>query len=178
MKTLSLATVALGLAATPALAQKGNSHGNHGAKAMHSNHKAVTSSHRGKSTLSTRLDGNRNGILDRRERGYVDRNRDGYDDRFVNRDGNRYGANACPPGLAKKNNGCLPPGQAARLFREGQRVPGGYNYYTDYNNIPVQYRNQYNLDPSNRYIYRDNSIYVVNPRTSLVQRVIGSLVGL
>jgi hypothetical protein len=25
----------------------------------------------------------------------------------------RYGAgHACPPGLAKKNNGCLPPGQA------------------------------------------------------------------
>lgn len=178
MKTLLLATAALGLAAAPALAQKGNPHGNHGAKSMHSSKGAMKASQRGKSTLSTRLDGNRNGILDRRERGYVDRNRDGYDDRFVNRDANRYGANDCPPGLAKKNNGCLPPGQASRLFREGQRVPGGYNYYTDYNNIPVQYRNQYNLDPSNRYIYRDNSIYVVDPRTSLVQRVIGSLIGM
>ena len=179
MKTLLFATVALGLAATPALAQPGKSHGNHGAKAMHSSksHKAMVSQ-RGKSQLSARYDANRNGILDRRERGYIDRNRDGRDDRFAYRAANRYGANACPPGRAKNNNGCLPPGQAKRLFREGQRLPGGYNYYTDYNNIPVAYRNQYNLDPNNRYIYRDNSIYVVDPRTSVVERIIGSLVGL
>jgi hypothetical protein len=179
VKTLLFATVALGLAATPALAQPGKSHGNHGAKVRHSSgsHKAMVSP-RGKSQLSARYDANRNGILDRRERGYVDRNRDGRDDRFAYRDANRYGANACPPGLAKKGNGCMPPGQAKRLFREGQRVPGGYNYYTDYNNIPVQYRTQYNLDPNYNYIYRDNSIYVVDPRTSMVERIIGSLVGL
>ena len=91
---------------------------------------------------------------------------------------NFWGNRNCPPGLAKKNNGCLPPGQANRLFREGQRLPSGYNYYTDYNNIPMQYRNQYSLDPNNRYIYRDNSIYVVDPRTSVVERIIGSLTGL
>ncbi len=173
MKTLLLASVVLGFAATPALAQ-GKSHGNHGAASMHSTgHASMSSQHR-RSTLSTRVDGNRNGILDRRERGYRDRDRDGRDDRFEN----RYGANRCPPGLAKKNNGCLPPGQASRLFRQGQRVPNGYNYYTDYSNIPVQYRNQYNLDPNSRYIYRNGQIYVVDPRTSLVQRIIGSLVGI
>lgn len=179
MKTFLLASVVLGLATTPALAQKGKSHGNHGAKAMHSSgsQKAMMSQ-RGKSQLSTRYDANRNGILDRRERGFIDRNRDGRDDRFVNRDANRYGVNNCPPGLAKKNNGCLPPGQANRMFEQGQRLPTGYNYYTDFNNIPVQYRNQYNLDPTDRYIYRDNSIYVVDPRTSVVERVIGSLIGL
>ncbi|MCJ8191216.1 hypothetical protein [Sphingomicrobium aestuariivivum] len=32
--------------------------------------------------------------------------------------------NGCPPGLAKKNNGCLPPGQARNLY--GQRVPASY----------------------------------------------------
>ena len=180
MKTLLLASAVLGLATSPALAQKGKSHGNHGAKAMHTtgSHKAVKSQRYGKSQLSTRLDANRNGILDRRERGFRDRDRDGRDDRFENRTANRYGANDCPPGLAKKNNGCLPPGQAKRLFEQGQRLPTGYNYYTDFNNIPVQYRNQYNLDPNDRYIYRDNSIYVVDPRTSVVERVIGSLIGL
>ncbi len=30
----------------------------------------------------------------------------------------KYGRGNCPPGLAKKNNGCLPPGQA-------KAVPGG-----------------------------------------------------
>jgi hypothetical protein len=178
VKAFLLASVVLGLAATPALAQKDKSHGNHGASKHSVDHRSMAHSQRGRSTLSTRLDANRNGILDRRERGYVDRNRDGRDDRFAYRDANRYGSNACPPGLAKKNNGCLPPGQAKRQFAQGQRIPGGYNYYTDYNNIPVQYRNQYSLDPNNRYIYRDNSIYVVDPRTSVVERIIGSLTGL
>jgi hypothetical protein len=27
----------------------------------------------------------------------------------------------CPPGLAKKDNGCLPPGQARKLNRDAQR---------------------------------------------------------
>ena len=169
VKTLLFASAVLALVATPALALKNGPHGNHAAKSH-----SVKASHQGHSTLSTRLDGNRNGILDRRERGYRDRDRDGSDDRFES----RYGANDCPPGLAKKNNGCLPPGQASRLFREGQRIPNGYNYYTDYSNIPVQYRTQYNLDPNARYIYRNGQIYVVDPRTSLVQRVIGSLIGL
>lgn len=122
---------------------------------------------------------NRNGVADWRER-FIDMNRNRVDDRregyrYGMRFSNDYGRNICPPGLAKKHNGCMPPGQAKRLFREGQRVPGGYGYYTPYSNIPVQYRNQYNLDPNYRYIYRDNNIYVVDPRTSLVQRIISAL---
>ncbi|MFZ5618784.1 MAG: hypothetical protein ACOZAA_15830 [Pseudomonadota bacterium] len=37
-----------------------------------------------------------------------------------------YGSN-CPPGLAKKNNGCLPPGQAKKRYAIGRRVPDGVN---------------------------------------------------
>jgi hypothetical protein len=33
----------------------------------------------------------------------------------------------CPPGLAKKNNGCLPPGQAKKLAR-GDRIGGDIVY--------------------------------------------------
>lgn len=29
----------------------------------------------------------------------------------------------CPPGLAKKHNGCLPPGQAKKLYRVGYTLP-------------------------------------------------------
>jgi hypothetical protein len=36
-----------------------------------------------------------------------------------------YGRGNCPPGLAKKNNGCLPPGQAKKRYAVGQRLPGG-----------------------------------------------------
>ena len=36
-----------------------------------------------------------------------------------------YGRGNCPPGLAKKNNGCLPPGQAKKRYTVGQRLPNG-----------------------------------------------------
>ena len=36
-----------------------------------------------------------------------------------------YGVGGCPPGLAKKENGCLPPGQAKKLLRGGY-VPHGF----------------------------------------------------
>jgi len=36
--------------------------------------------------------------------------------------GAQYSAGRCPPGLAKKNNGCLPPGQA-RKWRLGYPLP-------------------------------------------------------
>jgi Ni/Co efflux regulator RcnB len=35
----------------------------------------------------------------------------------------------CPPGLAKKNNGCMPPGQA-RKWEVGQSVPRGVTLYS------------------------------------------------
>jgi hypothetical protein len=37
-------------------------------------------------------------------------------------------AGRCPPGLAKKNNGCLPPGQA-RKYALGQPLPRDVVYY-------------------------------------------------
>ena len=37
------------------------------------------------------------------------------DDPWDDDDDDRFGRNGCPPGLAKKNNGCLPPGQAKKM---------------------------------------------------------------
>ena len=34
----------------------------------------------------------------------------------------------CPPGLAKKNNGCLPPGQAKKAWAVGQPLPASVYY--------------------------------------------------
>ncbi|MFI5170041.1 MAG: hypothetical protein ACHQM7_06720 [Vicinamibacterales bacterium] len=39
-----------------------------------------------------------------------------------------YGRGNCPPGLAKKNNGCLPPGQAKKRYVVGQPFPSGVVY--------------------------------------------------
>ena len=34
----------------------------------------------------------------------------------------------CPPGLAKKNNGCLPPGQAKKRYVVGRPLPSGIRW--------------------------------------------------
>jgi Ni/Co efflux regulator RcnB len=40
----------------------------------------------------------------------------------------RFKAGKCPPGLAKKNNGCMPPGQAKK-WRKGYPLPHDVVYY-------------------------------------------------
>ena len=42
--------------------------------------------------------------------------------------GDRYRAGHCPPGLAKKHNGCMPPGQAKK-WRVGYPLPRDVRYY-------------------------------------------------
>ena len=42
--------------------------------------------------------------------------------------GDRYQAGSCPPGLAKKHNGCMPPGQAKK-WRVGYPLPRDVRYY-------------------------------------------------
>jgi len=37
----------------------------------------------------------------------------------------QYGRGNCPPGLARKNNGCLPPGQAKKRYAVGRPLPAG-----------------------------------------------------
>ncbi len=39
-----------------------------------------------------------------------------------------YVAGRCPPGLAKKGNGCLPPGQAKKMWEIGRPLPMGVVY--------------------------------------------------
>ncbi len=88
-----------------------------------------------------------------------------------------YGAwgNNCPPGLAKKNNGCLPPGQAKKMYNLGQRWPGDYGTRWSYNQVPYDYRSRYNLDPNDRYYYGDGYIYQVDPKTQLIQQVLSAI---
>jgi hypothetical protein len=82
---------------------------------------------------------------------------------------------SCPPGLAKKHNGCLPPGIARQHYNVGQRWNGNYGLWS-YNQVPMDWRSQYNLDPANRYYYRDGYLYSVDPRTRLVESVIQALI--
>lgn len=101
-----------------------------------------------------------------------DRNRmerhDG-DDRFDRDGGHRHG---CPPGLAKKHNGCLPPGQAWRI---GQRAPWNSDRYVDYNSLPSYYRDRYPDTSGYRYYYEGNRVYAVDPATRLIRSIIDIL---
>jgi hypothetical protein len=113
------------------------------------------------------IDRDGNGIADVRDR-LIDRDRDGIDDR---RQG-RSAALDCPPGLEKKTPACIPPGQAKKMFNQGQRIPTGYDYFSRYEDIPVVYRDRYGIPTGQQYIYRDRRVYVVDPATRLVTRII------
>lgn len=81
---------------------------------------------------------------DRRDPAYGERRMDDYryigpppidfrfDERMRGEVFGYYGENfrrgRCPPGLARKHDGCMPPGQA-RLWRRGQPLPPGVVYY-------------------------------------------------
>jgi hypothetical protein len=105
---------------------------------------------------------------------YEDRrldDRPGYQDRNAPE---RY-VSDCPPGLARKNNGCLPPGQARKLFAVGQSMP--IAYYSSYN-VPSEYQDWYQDTPDYRYRYDDNGyIYGVDSQSGLIESLIPLLGG-
>ncbi|WP_265587517.1 hypothetical protein [Sphingomicrobium arenosum] len=87
----------------------------------------------------------------------------------------RYGSgqgmiDGCPPGLAKKNNGCLPPGQAKKMY--GQRVPTDYaerrlsGVLSDWFGRDDRYDYRYGDD----YIYRLGSNGLINALIPLYDR--------
>ena len=86
-----------------------------------------------------------------------------------------YGVGGCPPGLAKKNNGCLPPGQAKKLYNVGQRWPGSYGYRWNYDQIPYDLRTQYGFDPRYNYYYGDGYVYRVDPATMMISQVVSAI---
>jgi hypothetical protein len=82
---------------------------------------------------------------------------------------------ACPPGLARKNNGCMPPGQWKRQYNRGQRYNMRYGTRWSYNQIPYDLRQRYDFNPNYRYYYGDGYLYQVNPRTMLIQQVVNAI---
>lgn len=82
---------------------------------------------------------------------------------------------SCPPGLAKRNNGCTPPGQAKKQYNIGQRYNRNFGNLWTYNQIPNSLRTQYSLRQSERYYYNNGYLYQVDPRSMLVQQVISAI---
>lgn len=83
-----------------------------------------------------------------------------------------YTAGNCPPGLAKKNNGCLPPGQAKKLWAIGQPLPAGLVYYP----LPGVLLGQLTPAPSGyQYVRIANDILMMAIGTRLIAGAIADL---
>ena len=95
----------------------------------------------------------------------VERNFD-RNDRDFNDDFRSRSFNGCPPGLAKKDNGCLPPGQAKKYL--GTRVQQSFSNSL----IPSEYRRWYRDDNDHFYRYGDNNIYRISRNDDLIDGII------
>jgi hypothetical protein len=84
-----------------------------------------------------------------------------------------YGPAGCPPGLAKK--GCIPPGQAKKMYGIGEELPLGSADPYAFGQIPPQLRSRYGLSPYGSYYYGDGYLYRVDPRTLLIQQVVAAV---
>ena len=85
------------------------------------------------------------------------------------------GIGGCPPGLAKKHNGSMPPGQARKLYNIGQRWPGNYGNAWNFNQIPYDLRSRYGFNDDYRYYYGDGYLYQVDPATMLISQVVSAI---
>lgn len=73
-------------------------------------------------------------------------------------------AGHCPPGLAKKGNGCQPPGQAKK-WQRGRPLPAGVRYYA----LPVELRVRLPVPPPNhRYVQIAGDILLIAIGTAIV----------
>ena len=83
-----------------------------------------------------------------------------------------YAAGNCPPGLAKKNNGCLPPGQAKKLWAIGQPLPAGVAFYP----LPGALLGQLTPAPAGyQYVRVANDVLMMAIGTQLIVSAISDL---
>jgi Ni/Co efflux regulator RcnB len=83
----------------------------------------------------------------------------------------RFKAGNCPPGLAKKNNGCLPPGQAKK-WHLGHPLPHDVVYYP----VPPGISVQLGVPPSgHKYVRVAADILLIAIGTGLVVDAIEDL---
>jgi Ni/Co efflux regulator RcnB len=80
----------------------------------------------------------------------------------------QFRAGRCPPGLAKKNNGCMPPGQAKK-WNVGQPLPRDVVFYS----VPQTLVARIGPPPSGcRYVRVASDILVVTISTRVVVDVL------
>ena len=86
----------------------------------------------------------------------------------------RYSGKRCPPGLAKKHNGCQPPGQV-KPWTTGQPLPGAVVVYP----LPAAVINQLGTAPQGyRYVRVANDLLLIAIGTGMVIDAIEDLMKL
>ena len=91
----------------------------------------------------------------------------------------------CPPGLAKKEPRCVPPGHARNYRdydRDRQRDWDDRRDYSRYYGrdlgngyYVLREPRRFNLDPRYNYYVRDGRIYRVDPQTEAILDIVGAL---
>jgi hypothetical protein len=83
-----------------------------------------------------------------------------------------YAAGRCPPGLAKKGNGCLPPGQVKKMWAIGQPLPAGIAYYP----LPPVLLGQLSPVPAGyQYVRVANDILLMAVGTGMIAAAVADL---
>ena len=83
-----------------------------------------------------------------------------------------YAAGRCPPGLAKKNNGCLPPGQVNRAWVIGQPLPPQIVYEP----MPQELWAQLTPPPYGyQYVRVSDDIVLMSTATRVIAGLLGNL---
>ncbi|MCU0988318.1 MAG: RcnB family protein [Xanthomonadales bacterium] len=78
--------------------------------------------------------------------------------------GEEFRRGHCPPGLAKKHNGCMPPGQV-KNWAVGQQLPRDVIFH----NLPAQLATQLGQPPAgHRYVRAADDILLITSGTGLV----------
>lgn len=140
---LAAALGALVLAAGPAFADKGGK--GHGKGKGHDDDYGRYDDHRSGGSVEFRF---------------------GVDDRRVINDyyGSAYKGGHCPPGLAKKGNGCMPPGQAKK-WAVGRPLPADVRYYPLPRDLEVRLRP---APPGYRYVQVAGDVLMIAVGTAMV----------
>lgn len=145
-KTLTALTLALTLLASPALADKGGKGNGNGKGRDH----AEDGSHHSKGYHN---DDDRAVMILQSDRDYLRRYL--HDDYVRN----------CPPGLAKKNNGCLPPGQAKKRYIIGYPLPHDVVWVP----VPLDIRRHLSPIPAGyQYVQVDKDVLLVAEASKMV----------
>jgi hypothetical protein len=85
----------------------------------------------------------------------------------------KHGRGNCPPGLAKKQNGCLPPGQATKRYEMGRPLPAEVRVES----VPVELRVRIGVPaPGYEYGIVDGDLVKLVVGTKLVADAIDGLV--